>query len=141
MRFIKIESTIEELDGAGLATDTEKNESTSPVTLTEWANSLTLSYDEEGECGRVASLITLMGDTVTVKRTGAIESEFIFREGERTSSLYKIPPYSFDAEIYTKKIRNNITRGVGEMSIFYEMSVGGSNKRVRMRITLSEGEK
>ncbi len=139
MLYVKIESAIDELDGSGLTESSEKTEVTRPVTVSEWGEALTLSYSEDTDGGEVSSLVTVKGDTVTVTRTGAIESEFVFREGERSSSLYKIPPYSFDAEIYTRKIRNNITRAGGILTVLYDMSLGGAKRCVRMKITLSGG--
>ena len=98
-----------------------------------------LSYEEASEGGPIKSDVTVTAEHVRVRRTGAIESDFLFVEGETTKSLYKIPPYAFDAEITTKKIRNNLTRGGGKLTIIYDMNVGGAEKNVRMTITLAEG--
>lgn len=139
MYYVRIESTIDELDSAGLTESTDKTEVFRPASVSEWGGALTISYDEDTEGGKVNSLISVKADTVTVSRSGAIESEFVFREGEGNVSLYKIPPYSFDAEIYTKKIRNNITAGGGVLTVLYDMTLGGGKKCVRMKITLSGG--
>ena len=72
-----------------------------------------------------------------VKREGGVEYEFIFREGETTSSLYSVPPYSFDTEIYTGKIRSSLTEEGGEISLLYYMTIGGAKKRTRMKIKVS----
>lgn len=138
--YVEIDSLIEELDSAGIAESAERTRTECAATVTEWAGRLTVSYEEESEGGKISSLITVSDGEITVKRSGAIESEFIFREAQTTHSLYKIPPYSFDTEIYTKKIRNNLTEGAGDLSILYEMTLGGSKKRVRMKILLSEGK-
>lgn len=137
--YVKIESVIDELDECGLTENTEKTEVNRPAEVAEWGNALTLSYSEDTDGGEVRSLVTVNGDTVTVTRTGAIESEFVFREGESRASLYRIPPYSFDAEIYTRKIRNNITRAGGILTVLYDMTLGGTKRCVRMKITLSGG--
>ena len=97
-----------------------------------------LSYEETSEGGPIKSDITIADGHVRVRRTGAIESDFMFAEGEVTKSLYKIPPYSFDTSITTKKIRNNLTRSGGKLTIIYDMNVGGADKNVRMTITLAE---
>ena len=58
----------------------------------------------------------------------------LFREGYTDKSLYQVPPYSFDAVIYTKKIRSTLTKDGGRVDIFYRMTLGGAEKNVRMRI-------
>lgn len=135
-RYVKIESLIEELDDSGMPLDSEESKTECECSVTEWGESFTASYTERSEGGEANSLISVNAECITVTRTGAIESTFVFREGERTSSLYKIPPYAFDAEIYTKKIRRSLSGTTGDITIFYEMSVGGAKKRVRMKIGL-----
>ena len=135
-KYIVIESLIEELDSCGIATDSEENKTECSCNVTEWGDSLTVAYTERSEGGVADSLITVKPNEITVTRTGAIESTFVFREGECTSTLYKIPPYAFDAEINTKRIRRSLDGSVGEITIFYEMSIGGAKKRVRMKIRL-----
>ena len=105
---ISIVSIIDELDESGLTESSERTESTAHVDIYEVGSVLTLSFSENSEGGKFDSLITVKGDEVTVRRTGSVESEFVFSENKSHKSLYKIPPYSFDAEIFTKKIRNNL---------------------------------
>ena len=136
---IKIVSTIDELDDNGLIESTEKNEESYEATLTEWGTALTISYHESGEDKEVDTLITIKGDEVTVKREGSISSEFVFREKYTHKALYSIPPFSFDAEIFTRKIRGGLTALGGEMTIIYDMTVGGAKKSVRMKICLKGG--
>ena len=138
MTKISIVSIIDELDDNGLVESSEKTEVTADATVTEIGGMLTVAYSESSESGKCDSLITVKDSGITVSRTGSVVSEFRFSEGLTHKSLYKIPPYSFDAEISTKKIRNNITQGVGTLSILYDMSVGGGKKRVNMKITLTE---
>lgn len=93
-----------------------------------------ITYTENTEGGRVATDITLTETSVTVTRRGAVVSDMVFSEGDTHKSLYQVPPYSFDTEIYTKKIRNNMTRDGGRVDIFYTMKIGGAEKSVRMKI-------
>lgn len=95
---------------------------------------LTISYLEEQEGARINTDIEIKDGAVTVKRHGAIESEFVFESGKEHSSLYVIPPYRFDAKIKTKRIRNELTGNGGTMTIFYDMTVGGDARAVKMRI-------
>ena len=140
MNKIDILSVIDELDDAGLAESSERTEVSVPVEICEIGGLLTLSYTEQSEGQKCSSLITVKDGEITVRRSGSVESEFVFCEGRCHKSLYKIPPYSFDAEIFTKKIRNNLTRGIGNLTILYDMTIGGGKKRVNMRITVREVE-
>ena len=136
MKRIKafIESTVDELNEAGLSESSDKTATVADAIMKNDDDALVISYRESTEGGEVATKILLSGDTVTVMRSGALESEFVFREGESHISLYKIAPYSFDAEIRTRRIRGSITEDGGEMTLIYDMTVGGAAKRVRMRI-------
>ena len=136
---IKICSTIDNLDECGLVESSEKNEQSFPAESTEWADGhTTISYREVDGENAADALITVTPDTVTVKREGAISSEFIFRVGFTQKTLYSIPPFSFDAEIAAKKIRGQINGGEGELTIIYDMTVGGAKKSIRMKITLTK---
>ena len=126
---IKIESVIENLTPSGLVEgDAEK-------TFTEVGGFIT--YSESGEGGEVYSEISTDGKTVCVKRKGAIESELIFAEGEVHKSLYSVPPYKFDAEVKTRKIRSSLTDSGGSLELFYNMKIGGAEKSARMKIWIS----
>ncbi|MBO5946148.1 MAG: DUF1934 domain-containing protein [Clostridia bacterium] len=122
----------------GVAEGFERCENEYTATVSERGGLMRLLYEETSEGGPIKSDITIAEGHVRVRRTGAIESDFMFAEGEVTKSLYKIPPYSFDASITTKKIRNNLTRSGGKLTIIYDMNVGGADKNVRMSITLAE---
>ena len=132
---IKISSVIENLLPSGLSDgEPERSELVSDgfLKISECEYNITCSEMTEG--GKVVSDIIITDGSVRVKRVGAIESDMYFEEGYLHKSLYTVPPYSFDAEIRTKKIRNNMTRDGGRVDIFYNMKIGGAEKSVKMRI-------
>ena len=132
---IKIFSVIENLLPSGLPDgEPEKTEVSAEGFLKIAEEGYNLTYLENTEGGRVTSDISITGEAVRVKRVGAIESDMLFEEGLSHKSLYGIPPYSFDAEIFTKRIRNGMTRDGGRVDIFYTMKIGGAEKYVKMRI-------
>lgn len=134
MKF-KISSVIENLSLSGLAEgEAERTEINPDGFLKIGDGETVITYTENTEGGRVASDIIITEDAVRVVRRGAVVSDMVFSEGERHSSLYEVPPYSFDTEIFTKKIRNNMTRDGGRLDIFYTMKIGGAEKLVRMKI-------
>lgn len=132
---VSISSVVENLLPSGLCDgNPEKAESSSDGFLRITDNEYNITASEMSEGGKIVTDITVKDDRITVKRSGAIESEMIFSEGFLHKSLYTVSPYSFDCEIVTKKIRNNLTRDGGRLDIFYEMKIGGAEKRVKMRI-------
>ena len=132
---IKIFSAISELDSSGLTVgEEEKSETEASCFYHLLEEQILITYSENSEGGRIDSEITVKNDTVTVKRSGALESELVFEEGKSHSSLYKIPPYAFDALVTTKKIRRNLSRGGGTLDLHYTMKIGGADKAARMKI-------
>ena len=132
---IILSSVIDNLLPSGL-TDGEPEcaESTAEGFLKITDGEYALSFAETTEGGRVVSDITVRDGSVRLCRRGAINSDMLFEEGLSHTSLYEVPPYSFDAEIYTKKIRNSMGRDGGRVDIYYTMKIGGADKKVRMRI-------
>ena len=135
---VRIESVVEEIDDAGLTESSDKTESEAIGLIEESDNKTKISYSVTEESVTTNTLITVTEREITVRRDGGVEYEFVFIEGEKTNALYCVPPYSFDTEIHTKKIRNNLTNAGGEISLFYDMTIGGAKKRTRMKIKVSE---
>lgn len=139
---ILMSSVIENLLPSGITDgEPEKNEIVTDGFLKITDGEYTISYVEKTEGGRVASDIFVSEASVRVKRVGAIESDILFEEGLLHKSLYGVPPYTFDTEVYTKKIRNSLTRDGGRVDIFYTMKIGGAEKKVKMRIECCDGRK
>lgn len=139
---IKIESTIENLDSAGLPEgDVERNASEAEGFLRFSDGKATLTYVEENEGGRAESEITCIDGGVTVCRRGAIESELYFKEGESHSSIYSVPPYKFDATVTTRRVRIDLTAEGGKIDLLYNMRIGGAEKSTRMKIWISKASK
>ena len=131
----KISSVIENLTPDGLVDgEAEKTEITPEGFLKISDGSFEISYVELTEGDKVITDIKITESTVDVVRRGAVESDMHFEEGKTHKSLYTVRPYSFDSEITTGKIRNNMTRDGGKVDIFYNMKIGGAQKHVKMRI-------
>ena len=137
---IKMSSVIENLLPSGLTDgEPERAESVTDGFLKISDGEYAISYVELTEGGRIAADIVITDGSVRVKRAGAIESDMLFSEGLSHSSVYGVPPYSFDTEIYTKRIRNEMTCDGGRVDIFYTMKIGGADKKVKMRIECYDG--
>ena len=132
---IRIESTIDNLDSAGLPDgDSEKSVSEAEGTYRFIADEAVITYKEIVEGVEISSRIAFIGESVSVKRSGGIESHLLFKEGETTTSLYSIPPYTFDAEIMAKRVRVDLTADGGTIDLLYNMKIGGAEKASRMKI-------
>ena len=132
-----VSSEITPLDKNGLTVVGEESEKTVVNAAARFSftdGAYTLSYKEKSEGGEIFTDVFFENGTVKVKRSGAILSEFVFSEGETNVSVYKIPPYSFDAEIKTSKIRSFLSEAGGQITVFYTMTIGGDMRAVKMRI-------
>lgn len=102
---------------------------------TEGGDRLYISYNENTEGGRTHTELVIDGGAVRLSRRGSTNYDLDFTEGGECTTVYSVPPYSFDMRVLCKKIRNNITREGGDIQIIYSMTVGGADKNCRMKIT------
>ena len=134
MKFY-ISSTIDNLTPSGLTDgEPERNDISVEGFYKISDDGYEITYSEQTEGGRVVSDIIITESSVTVKRHGAVDSEMVFSEGLLHKSLYTVSPYSFDAEVLTKRIRSSLTKDGGKIDIFYNMKIGGADKAVKMRV-------
>ena len=131
-----VHSVIENLDENGLIEgEPEVNLITVDGFLKSDGESLFITYSESSEGGKILTDMTVSDGEVRLSRRGAVMFDATFREGESASTVYSIPPYSFDAVITTKRIRSELTKDGGVLRLNYGMNIGGQDKAVRMKIT------
>ena len=135
---IEIDSIVEDMDDAGLVDSSDKTHTSALGTMSVSDGTVSLSYSEENEGVTTKSRITVNDSEVSVKRSGGVEYDFRFVEGETTTALYSVPPYSFDTEIFTRRIRKDFSDVKGKLSLIYDMTIGGAKKKTRMTISVSE---
>jgi uncharacterized beta-barrel protein YwiB (DUF1934 family) len=134
---IVVSSVIENLDEGGIPYGDAERTETRTLCETDTNNGITvIVYSEKTESGEVTTSITLADSCVRVKRAGEVVSDFLFSEGERHKSLYSVSGYSFDCEIFTRRIRRQSTGAQTKIDIHYDMTIGGADKRVRMQILI-----
>ena len=132
---VKIESRIENLDGAGLASgDIERSEEELFGKFTPADKGFVLRYSETSEGGEIFSEVSAVGELVRVARRGAIESIFDFKAGVPHSSLYSMGQYSFDVTIVPRRVDVKMREDGGLVDLLYNMNIGGQDKAVRMKI-------
>ena len=131
---ITLTSTIDNLLDIGLPSgERETSESTATGTVISGTRGAIISFSEQSEGGEVKTKIEILASGIRVCRHGAIESDIYFSEGVAHRSVYSIPPYSFDANVFTRKIRGSIKSG-DKLEIFYDMEIGGAKKSVKMSL-------
>ena len=131
-----VHSVIENLDDSGLAEGEPEISITTAQGFLKVAQERTvISYAESTEGGRVTTDITVDGEALTLSRRGAVVFDATFREGETCKTVYSVPPYSFDAEIRTKRVDAGITKTGGQLRLLYSMNIGGQEKSVRLKIS------
>lgn len=113
----------------------DRSENTYSGTLvTEGEGRLLLSYSEKTEGGEMQTEIYLREGRVIVKRRGAIVSDMVFAEGKKNTSVYSIPPHSFDMTIECSRLKVKLDGLSGRIDMLYKMNVGGDERSARMRI-------
>ena len=134
---ITVSSVIENLDDFGLADgESEKSEIKAPCFLKLDEQKAVISYTEKNENGKTVTEIIIEENSVAVNKHGDIETSMLFIEKELTKTLYNVPPFSFDAEIYTRKIRNSVTATGGKLELYYNITVGGAKKNTVLRAVI-----
>lgn len=129
-------SVIENLDGAGLPEgEPEISITTSAGFFKTDGECSIITYNENTDGGKVITDITVQGGELKLSRRGAVVFNATFREGEVCKTVYSVPPYSFDTEIKTKKLRFDMTKSGGELRLLYSMNIGGQEKSVRLKIS------
>ena len=132
---VSLKSIIDNLSETGLPSDDrEVSESTAVGTLLLSDRGALISFAESSEGGEIKTRIEITDRSVHVVRHGAIESDILFTEGISHSSVYGAPPYTFDMNVFTKRIRGDIERD-GRIDIFYDMEIGGAKKSVKMTLS------
>lgn len=135
---VRVSSVIENLDRHGLPEgDREQNGGEYQAEYFYADGKAVIRYSESGESGEVKTVIIADGAFVTVERHGAVNSRFEFRKGQSHSSLYQVPPYSFDTTVTARRVDVSLASAGGSVDLLYNMSIGGADKAVRMKIWIS----
>lgn len=135
--YVTVRSYIENLDDFGLTESTESDVTTEPCELRFADGGATVIYSVSSEGATAETELTVNDGGVRLVRRGAIDSLMEFSEGEVTKTVYCVPPYSFDAEIDTKKIRGSLGECGGTVELLYYLTIGGAKKKMRLSLTVS----
>ena len=96
--------------------------------LYERNGSLYIMYEESEVSGMPGckTKLKIKGDNVTMKRLGIAGTEMEFAPGRVYTGPYDTPYGSFEMEVATKEVINELTaEGTGKVQIDYKMSLKG----------------
>jgi uncharacterized beta-barrel protein YwiB (DUF1934 family) len=105
--------------------DPDATELMTEGTMTMGDGQIRLSYKESELTGMEGTTTTFIveGERVTLLRTGAVNSQMIFEEGEQHTSLYETPFGELTVDIQTSKLLHNLSERGGLMEIKYSIAV------------------
>lgn len=89
------------------------------------AGGVTLSYQETELTGMegTTTCFTIHGDTVELTRTGAVNSQLVFRRGRRHSSLYETPWGIMVVDVSTTALNHRLGSRGGILDIRFNIAV------------------
>lgn len=94
------------------------------------------------EDGAETSTAIITGDDrVTIKRAGAVSSVMVYKRGEKTNFVYRMPYGLVNMEIYTEKLAAAFDENGGTLKICYTLSAQGAkySNNTSIRV-IREGE-
>ena len=105
--------------------DPDATELMTEGTMTLRGEDIYLSYQESELTGMEGTITTFAveGRRVTLLRSGAVNSQMVFEEGEQHTSLYETPFGELTVDIQTSKLLHNLTERGGVMEIKYSIAV------------------
>ena len=86
---------------------------------------LLISYEESSLTGMEGTTTTfeVQGPQVILTRTGSVNSQMIFEEGQQHTSLYETPFGELSVDIQTSRLRHTLTERGGLLEIRYSIAV------------------
>ena len=105
--------------------DPDATELMTEGTMTLRGEDIYLSYQESELTGMEGTTTTFAveGRRVTLLRSGAVNSQMVFEEGEQHTSLYETPFGELTVDIQTSRLLHNLTERGGVMEIKYSIAV------------------
>ena len=105
--------------------DPDATELMTEGTMTLRGSDIYLSYQESELTGMEGTTTTFAveGARVTLLRTGTVNSQMIFEEGEQHTSLYETPFGELTVDIQTSKLIHNLSERGGLMEIKYSIAM------------------
>ena len=103
-------------------------------------DAMQISYSEEEEGVRTATLLSLTGDTLTLSRRGGVEFTAVFRMGEPYRTVYRLGGLSFPALVTTEALSVLHGAALPAVDCRYVLDLGGEARRFSLSLRLERKE-
>ena len=105
--------------------DPDTTELVTEGTLELMEEGLRLTYQETSLTGMEGTTTTfeITGPQVTLRRAGTVNSQMVFEEGRKHTSLYETPYGELSVDIQTSALRHNLSDRGGLLEIRYSIAV------------------
>ena len=120
--------------------DPDATELMTEGTMTVTEEGFLLSYEETALTGLdgTTTTFTVKDGQVVLTRTGKVNSQMVFQEGCRHTSLYETPFGALSVDIQTSRLRCSLTERGGLLDIRYSIAIqhtatGQNAFRIRVR--------
>lgn len=89
------------------------------------ARGYTLSYEESELTGLEGTLTTIRveGEEVTMMREGQVNTQMVFREGQRHRSMYNTPYGAMEIGVNTRSLYTQLDDDGGDIEIDYSIEI------------------
>ncbi len=109
--------------------------------LTRQNGRSTISYDDSEMAGEnVQTIIHVDGNIVTMQKTGAIQTQFVFEVGKTYITAYSTPFGELDVSLIPTLVDTKIEDACGKIELEYVMNIAGSQIVYRLNLSYTAGD-
>lgn len=91
-----------------------------------WRDTCFIMYKTTEDDEKTSTVIKVYDDnTVRIMRNGAVSSQMVYKEGKKTSFVYKLPYGNIDMNIDTHEVRIRIGEDGGKIVLKYTLEAQG----------------
>lgn len=100
-----------------------------------------LIYKEYTELGEISVLVKVLGETVSIRRTGACSSRMEYESGTRREILYHVPYGDLVMDLETENVKVSLNDDGGSINMKYKLTIGEESYLNNMTLEVRLNEK
>ncbi len=95
-----------------------------------------IEYDDSAMSGldNTTTRVTVEGDRVSVKRSGTVETEFVFTKSQRYEAVYDTPYGAMQMSVMPTQVSSDLSSEKGRLDLEYVIQVGEQSVLNRLNI-------
>ena len=101
---------------------------------------ITVSYTAQGESGTTHYTLTVQNNRAHLCSRGASEMALSFEKGLKYTTVYRVPPYAFDAKVESDEVTSTLTADGGDVRLCYKMNLGGDERHAKIVIRVTKAD-